>query len=440
LMDRPVVSKMCMLIVGDRPSAYSTLLHSKVKTLSVEKQSAIRILPHCSNAEDYFLASDIMISTAKIEAFPKVIQEAMFFGLPMVVAPVFGVQEQVTDEVSALYFPAGDSNKLAEQLTRLIRSSELRQHLGFNAKQSLGRFPSASDMTKEYYKIICEAWLTKDNDIYQTRGYIKNHSPTLETYFIKNNVEQGEEYKMDVNHNFIRTIHSKDYMYDFLLSNNNGNLKIAEGKYFGGGQHDAKMLLESAERINLKIANSKILEFASGYGRVTRHLAGISNNYIASDIHPEAVKFLRSELDTNGILSSTFPEKFDCKFSFDFIFVFSLFSHLPQDSFFKWLSTLYNQLDTGGHLLFTTHGEYATTVSDFLMDIYNPEIGYGFKPDSEQKDLDGSSYGTTVTGREFVADAIEKYTGANIVSAKCTRAWDAIERSHDTVCILAEVT
>ena len=124
------------------------------------QQKAISILPYCQDMEKYYKAADFMISASRIEAFPKVVQEGMFYSLPMILAPVFGIIEQVQDEVSALFFSPGDSKKLAEKISRICRDSKLRMKLAQNARVSLNRLPSMRDMVRDYKNIISEAWLS----------------------------------------------------------------------------------------------------------------------------------------------------------------------------------------------------------------------------------------------------------------------------------------
>ncbi len=161
LFDQDSDQKISFLILGDRPSSYSSALHAEISKLDPVRRDMIKVLPYSSGADRYFSAADFMISTSRIEAFPRIIQEAMCFGLPMVVAPVFGIAEQVQDEVSALFFPAGDVQKLSFQLKRITSEQLLRDKLGENARASLGRFPTMSMMLDEYTKIVQEAWLSR---------------------------------------------------------------------------------------------------------------------------------------------------------------------------------------------------------------------------------------------------------------------------------------
>jgi GT2 family glycosyltransferase/glycosyltransferase involved in cell wall biosynthesis/predicted nucleic acid-binding Zn-ribbon protein len=160
LLPPEVREQLRLFIVGDRPDIYSTEMHRAIAGLDPDCRAVIRVLPHSQHVEDYFLAADILVNAAKVEAFPKIIQEGMYFRLPMVVTPVYGVNEQVTDEVSALFFNVGDSAKLGEQLARLVRDKALRERLSANSYDSLGRFPDVHAMCEEYGRLIKQAWLS----------------------------------------------------------------------------------------------------------------------------------------------------------------------------------------------------------------------------------------------------------------------------------------
>lgn len=143
-----------------------------------------------------------------------------------------------------------------------------------------------------------------------------------------------------------------------------------------------------------------MLEFASGYGRVTRHapalLPGIE--VTACDIHPKAVDFVR-RMGFAASPSSSVPEELALDRAFDVIFAFSFFTHMPRSSWGRWLAALGRQLAPNGLLIFTAHGE----VSQKWMgvDALDSE-GFFFHAASEQKDLSDAEYGNTVTAFEFV--------------------------------------
>lgn len=99
------------------------------------------------------------------------------------------------------------------------------------------------------------------------------------------------------------------------------------------------------------------LDFASGYGTLERHLVNIvsPDDIYTSDIKEMGIRFQVDKFKVNGISSSFRPEEFQPGIKFKFIFVASLFSHLPENLFVKWLKQLWDTLDKDGVLVFTVH-------------------------------------------------------------------------------------
>lgn len=190
-------------------------------------------------------------------------------------------------------------------------------------------------------------------------------------------------------------------------------------RYLGGGRANADQVLAALGRLSFpRAADLDVLEFASGYGRVTRHLAkGMPTNFrlVASDIHPQACSFIREKLHVDAFLSSLDPRSLRIDRQFDFVFVLSLFSHLPDKTFGRWLKVLYDALKPGGYLLFTTHGQYALDKHpDFFQMNFNASSGWGYRLDSDQPDIEGAEYGSMVVTIPYVANAIAE-CGARVI-------------------------
>jgi glycosyltransferase involved in cell wall biosynthesis len=62
--------------------------------------------------------------------------EAMAIGLPVVCSSIPGIRERITDGVDGYLVDPGDHNALAQRLTELAGSAELRRRIGRSARQS----------------------------------------------------------------------------------------------------------------------------------------------------------------------------------------------------------------------------------------------------------------------------------------------------------------
>jgi glycosyltransferase involved in cell wall biosynthesis len=89
----------------------------------------------------------------------------MAFRLPIVTTTVFGINEQVRDEVSALTFAPGDASRLASHLTRLLNNPSARERLGEAAHCVLNTILSHREMVQEYEEILLEAFVAGGQEL-----------------------------------------------------------------------------------------------------------------------------------------------------------------------------------------------------------------------------------------------------------------------------------
>lgn len=169
------------------------------------------------------------------------------------------------------------------------------------------------------------------------------------------------------------------------------------------------ILLEAVNQPLLKTA--RVLEFASGHGRFTRHLVKAigAERVVVSDVVQSAVDFSRSTFGVEGFASASMPENVDWPGRYDLVFVLSLFSHLPRSTWSRWLKVLYEAVAPGGLLVFSTHGIKAANFDHVTLD----EEGYFFAASSESTAIDEQEYGTTFTSEAFVLARIAETVGAN---------------------------
>jgi SAM-dependent methyltransferase len=152
----------------------------------------------------------------------------------------------------------------------------------------------------------------------------------------------------------------------------------------------------------------RALDFASGYGRVTRHIvAEIPKELVwVADIYSEGVAFQEREFGVHGLVSTTDPAAFQCDLSFDCVLVSSLFTHLPKQSFLNWLRRLGSLLTPAGMLLFSVHD-----ISLLPSGAPLPLEGIVFEELSESGSLDQRDYGTSWVTEEFVRAAVREAIG-----------------------------
>ena len=173
-----------------------------------------------------------------------------------------------------------------------------------------------------------------------------------------------------------------------------------------------------------------LLEFAAGYGCVTRHLRGAlpQADITACDIHNAAVRFIEDQFGIDAIASISDPDKFALERKFDVVFALSFFSHMPKETWARWLEALARHTVDGGAIIFTTHGLRSMRgIPDCQLDT----DGFFFFPGSEQGDLSTSEYGTTITTFDYVYRQI-----ANIEGVSLARFHEALWWGHQDLYIV----
>lgn len=185
--------------------------------------------------------------------------------------------------------------------------------------------------------------------------------------------------------------------------------------YFADGWRtlaELTLLLEAVDRPLLR--TPRVLEFASGHGRFTRHLVKAlgAPRVTVSDVVPSAVEFSRATFGVDGFLSASRPEDVRWPGQYDLVFVLSLFSHLPRSTWSRWLRVLQDCVAPGGLLVFSTHGVKAADFDSVTLD----GEGFFFAPSSESNAIDANEYGTAFTSEAFVLKEIAEVWGPDALA------------------------
>jgi SAM-dependent methyltransferase len=203
-------------------------------------------------------------------------------------------------------------------------------------------------------------------------------------------------------------IHPDDFIFRHIVNNPSFPSKEkAIEHYFNTGADWAQLLHKLLTEIcGLEGKRIELLEFASGYGRVTRHFKNVMPLCVptACDIHQEAIRFIQGQLGVEAILSTARPQDLRLGRVFDSVFALSFFSHIPKRRFARWLSVLASFVKPGGFLIFTTHG--LVSRKRILPHCHFDTDGFYFQEGSEQKDLSAKEYGTAFVTPHYVFDRL----------------------------------
>jgi SAM-dependent methyltransferase len=207
---------------------------------------------------------------------------------------------------------------------------------------------------------------------------------------------------------FDASIHAGDQMLlHSLRHHRDANASFAQYFNVALQQHDAAQQVLRA-LFPGRSDQVSVLDFACGYGRLLRFLSlGLPRaNLHAAEVQPAALDFVREHFGIQGHVSPGTPGQFQPGRRFQFIWVASLFSHLPEALFDAWLARLVDCLEPDGVLCFSVHDACLVPEGHSF-----PDRGFLFWPQSENEGLDTASYGTTYVNEAHVAGAIGRACG-----------------------------
>jgi SAM-dependent methyltransferase len=190
-----------------------------------------------------------------------------------------------------------------------------------------------------------------------------------------------------------RAIDERDDMLDFAMKLFDHDRDAAVTNYFQSALDQFALVRHIASW--RATHPRRMLDFASGYGRLTRLLVHehLADEITVSDILEGGMAFQAAQFGVRSLLSTTDPTQFDAPERYDLIFVASLFTHLPPLTFTSWLRRLADLLEPEGLLIFSVHDEDLTP---------DQVEGIRFESQSESRVLDVEEYGTTFVTEEYV--------------------------------------
>jgi len=201
-------------------------------------------------------------------------------------------------------------------------------------------------------------------------------------------------------------IHADDEMLAFQTAARGGDRDLALADYFLSGFRIAEAMRQLLGGWFGGLGKvGRVLDFASGYGRVTRFLVGDLSpvRLWVADIYAEGVRFQEERFGVRGLASAADPAEFRPAERFDAVLVTSLFSHLPEPAFHGWMEALWRLVAPGGLLVFSVHDGSLLSPSGEL-----PPSGILFQELSESASLDKREYGTSWVSEAFVRQAVAR--------------------------------
>ncbi len=131
--DRPDLARPARFdMVGARATLYDAWVRD---VIAHSGHANLRLQPESPAPYRHHAAADLFVCSSYEESFPRVVLEAMAFGVPILSSGVHGVPEMVRDGVEARLVPPGDSAALAAGMAALLEDAAAARALAAAAER-----------------------------------------------------------------------------------------------------------------------------------------------------------------------------------------------------------------------------------------------------------------------------------------------------------------
>jgi len=132
--------------------------------------------------------------------------------------------------------------------------------------------------------------------------------------------------------------------------------------YYNYGLHNASITSSIITELMSDQENGKIFEWGCGPGRIIRHLPVLINRpafeFVGSDYNRKTITWCNAHLEGIKFIENDLAPPLNiADATLDFIYCFSVFTHLSEKLHHDWLKELLRVLKPGGFFMFTTHGD-----------------------------------------------------------------------------------
>jgi len=143
-----------IVFAGDASGRYARDQQRLALRLCERNKVRIDFVDATESVGRYYLGADAFLLCSRVESYPRVVLEAMAFGLPIISTPVFGVAEQLPSPADACFYEPGNPEALGAHMLQLATSAGLRTSLGERARARFAEMHSFDQMLSTYEQVL----------------------------------------------------------------------------------------------------------------------------------------------------------------------------------------------------------------------------------------------------------------------------------------------
>ena len=142
-----------LVLVGELPSLYSAVLRHYLQERGIDAK--IRLIPATPETFPWYGIADAFVLLSDVESMPRVLMEAMAFGLPALATNVYGIPELIEDGRTGLLIPPNSLAAAIGGLERLIGlSAAERKAMVGAARETITRNHDSRSYAAAYAALI----------------------------------------------------------------------------------------------------------------------------------------------------------------------------------------------------------------------------------------------------------------------------------------------
>lgn len=125
------IQDVSLVLVGEDEEGISAI----VRNINYPRLLKVHLIGHTSSPQDYMAMADVFCLPSHREGFGSTIIEAASCGVPAIGTDIYGISDAIIDGETGILVPVNCDETLEKAMLRMVKDTELRKRLAFNARE-----------------------------------------------------------------------------------------------------------------------------------------------------------------------------------------------------------------------------------------------------------------------------------------------------------------